>query len=87
MELSLHKLKKLLTFQEGTDKASKINKTFLVSFDLFIIFTAVKHTEISCNYLYSTVKHKEIPCDYLSSSRKNREIPYDYLYSAVKHGE
>ena len=51
MELSSPKLKKLLKSQEGTYKASKTNKKsvpkkFLVSCDVFVIFTAVKHKEI-----------------------------------------
>ena len=52
MELSSPKLKKLLIFQEGICKAPKTNKKsapkkFLVSCDIFVIFTAVKHREIS----------------------------------------
>ena len=66
--LYFHKLRKLLTFQEKTYKAAKTNKKsapkkFLVYFDVFVIFTAVKYREIPCDYLYSAVKHREIPCD------------------------
>ena len=79
MELSNYKLKRLLIFQEGTEKAPKTNKKsvpkiFLVSFDAFVIFTAVKHREIPCDYLYSAVTHREIPCDYLYGAVKHREI-------------
>ena len=47
-KLSCHKLKKLLIFQKGTDKAPKANKNsapkkFLVSCDVFMVFTGVKH--------------------------------------------
>ena len=57
-----------LIFQEVTYKAPNTNKKsapkkFLVSFDVFVIFTAVKYREIPCDYLYSAVKHREIPCD------------------------
>ena len=72
-------------FQEGTEKAPNINKQsarkkFLVSFDISVIFTAVKHREILCDYLYSAVKHRQIPSDYLYSPVKRREISCDYLY-------
>ena len=65
MELSSLKLKKLLMFQEGTDKAPQTNKKsspkkFLVYCVVFVIFTAVKHKEIPCGYLYSALKHREI---------------------------
>ena len=65
MELSSTKLKKLLIFQEGTDKAPKTNKKsarkkFLVSFDVFVIFTVVKHGEI--------------PCDQGSLNKKERQL-------------
>ena len=71
MELFSNNLKKLLIFQEGTDKPPKTNrksapKKLLVSFDVFAIFTAVKHREISCGYLYSAVNHTEILFDYLN---------------------
>ena len=60
MELSLQKLKKLLTFQEGTGKAPKTKKSaskkFLVSFDVFVILTTVKHMKIPRKYFYSEVK-------------------------------
>ena len=54
MDLSNYKLKILLTFQEGTEKAPETNKksapkTFLVSFDVLVIFRAVKHREIPCD--------------------------------------
>ena len=66
MELSFYKPIKLLIFQERTDKAPKTikksaPKKFLVSFDVFLIFTAIKHREIACDYLYSAAKHREIP--------------------------
>ena len=53
MELSSHKLKKFIIFPERTYKAPKTNKKyapkkFLVSCDVFLIFTAVKHKEIPC---------------------------------------
>ena len=54
MELSLQKLKKLLTFQEGTGKSA--SKKFLVSFYVFVILTAVKHMKIPRKYFYSEVK-------------------------------
>ena len=100
-KVCIHKLKKLLIFQEGIDKVSKTNKKsalkkFLVSFDV-VIFTAVKCREISCNYLYSAVKfpvtifssgkHREIPSNYLYSLAKHKDIPCNYLYSTVKHRE
>ena len=45
--LYFHKLRKLLIFQEKTYKAPKTNKKsapkkFLVSFDVFVIFTELK---------------------------------------------
>ena len=48
MERSSLKLKKPLMFQDETCNAWKTNKKsslnkFLVSFDVFVIFTAVKH--------------------------------------------
>ena len=51
MKLSSPKLKRLLVFQEGTCKTPKTNKKsalkkFLVSCDVFVILTAVKHREI-----------------------------------------
>ena len=51
MELSSHKLKKPFIFPEGTYKAPNINKKsvpkkFLVSCDVFVTFTAVKHKVI-----------------------------------------
>ena len=54
MDLSNYKLKILLTFQERTEKAPETNKksapkTFLVSFDVLVIFRAVKHREIPCD--------------------------------------
>ena len=74
----------LFIFQEGTDKAPRANKKsatkkFLVSFDAFVIYTAVKHREIPCDYIYSAVNHREIPYDYLYSAVKHIEIPCDYL--------
>ena len=51
MEPACHKLGKLI-FQDKTNKAQKSNKKsapkkFLVSCDVFVIFTAAKHREIS----------------------------------------
>ena len=55
MELSSFSLKKFLIFKEVIGKAQKTNKSapkkFLVSCDVFIIFTAVKHREIPCAYV------------------------------------
>ena len=53
MELFSSKLKKLLIFRKGTYKTPKTNKKicfekFLVSCDVFVIFTAVKHKKIPC---------------------------------------
>ena len=50
MELSFYKPIKLLIFQERTDKAPKTikksaPKKFLVSFDVFLIFTAQQSIE------------------------------------------
>ena len=66
MELFNCKLKKLFMLQEGTEKAPKTNKKsapkkFLVSFDVSGNFTAVKHRDIPCDYLYSAVKHRKVP--------------------------
>ena len=90
--LYCEKLNKFLMFQEGTDKAPQNNKKsvlkkFLVSCKVFVIFTAAKHIEIPCDYLYSAVKHRKIPCDYFYSAVKHNEILCDYLYSVVKHRE
>lgn len=87
-----HSLKKDFIFQEGTHKAPKTNKKFatqnvLVSFDVFVSFTAVKQTEIPCNYLYKAVKHREILCDYLYNAVKHRRTSCDHLYSAVRNRE
>ena len=53
MELNSLKLKKLLMFQKGTYKTPKTNKKsalkkFLVSCEVFVIFTSVKHRKIPC---------------------------------------
>ena len=51
MEISSHRLKKLLTFQEVIWKAWRSNKKNLlklVSYDVFSVFTTVKHREIPC---------------------------------------
>ena len=48
MKLSFHKLKKLFIFQ--TNKKSAL-KSFLVSCDVFVTVTAVKHLVNSCDYL------------------------------------
>ena len=84
MELSFHKLKKTLIFQEGADNAPEASKKsapkkFLVSFDVFVIFAAVKHKKIPREYFYRVVKHTEIPCDYLYSIVKHKEIRCDYV--------
>ena len=84
MELSFHNLKKTLIFQEGANKAPEGNKKsapkkFLVSFDIFVIFTAVKHKKIPREYFYRVVKHTEIPCDYLYSIVKHKEIRCYYV--------
>ena len=60
MELSPPKLKKILIFQERTHKVLKTNKKsapkkFLVSCQVFIIFTAVKHREIHCEANLNTI--------------------------------
>ena len=60
IELSSQNLKKFLIFHIfQTSKAPKTNKTFapkkfLASCDVYVIFTAVKHREIPCDYLYSS---------------------------------
>ena len=53
IRLSRAKLKQLVIFQKGTYKAPKTKKTsapkkFLVSCDIFVIFTPVKHRKIYC---------------------------------------
>ena len=53
MELSGRKLKKLLYFRRELAKPEKQTKKsalkkFLISYDVFTIFTAVKHREIPC---------------------------------------
>ena len=53
MELSSTKLKKLVIFQEQLRKLENQTKksalkTFLISYDVFTNFTAVKHREIPC---------------------------------------
>ena len=55
-ELLWHMLKKLLVFQEGTDKARKTKN--LLGRNFLSLFTAVKHREIPCDYLYSAVKYR-----------------------------
>ena len=52
-ELSSPKLKKLLIFQVGTctkpkEQKKSALKKFLVFYDVFTIFTVVKHRGISC---------------------------------------
>ena len=56
-------LKKLLIFQEVTCKARKTNKksalkTFLVSYDVFAIFTSVEHIEVPLEAKKKTKKHR-----------------------------
>ena len=53
MDLSSHKIRSFLIFQEETYKAPKTNKKsalkkFRVSCDIFVIFTAVKYGGIPC---------------------------------------
>ena len=56
MELSRPKLKNLLIFQEELPKTNKksVLKKFLVSCDVFVIFTAINHREIPCEAACST---------------------------------
>ena len=65
MELSSSKIKKLVIFQEGTYWTWKSNKKsvpkkFLVSCDVFVIFTAVKHWEIPCYYVIWNKRIREL---------------------------
>ena len=65
------KLRKNSYISEGTDKAPKTNKKsapekFLVSFDVFVIFTAVKHREIPCEM---GIQNKRIRAHHQSSPK------------------
>ena len=58
MELSCHK-RKTFYISGRNSKVPKTNKKsapkkFLVSCDLFVIFTTVNHRGIPCEYLYSS---------------------------------
>ena len=78
------KLKRLFIFEDGTEKAPKTNKKSapkktLVSFDVFVTFTALNYKEVPFENLRSTVKPRKISCDYLYTPAKHKEISYDYL--------
>ena len=59
MELSRPKLKNLLIFQEELPKTNKksVLKKFLVSCDVFLIFTALNHREMPCE---ACMQHRDI---------------------------
>ena len=60
--------KKKKTLLKANKKSAP--KKFLVSCDIFVVFTAVKHNIRKLPVtIFTVVKHRESPCDYLCSSK------------------
>ena len=78
MEISSHRLKKLLTFQEGIWKAWKSNKKNLLklaSYDVFSVFTTVKHRDL-CHICFTNSLWSK--CDIINFYNISR--PYSVFY-------
>ena len=80
MQLSSHKLKKLLISQEGTYKPEKQTKKsalkkFLIAYDVFIIFTAAKYREIPCE---AEVQHRAVTLLYLQKQLWQKSFLYHF---------